>query len=355
MASKDYYAVLGVDRNADAKEIKSAYRRLARKYHPDVNPKSRAAEERFKEISEAYDVLSDEKKRKLYDRFGDNWEAASKMGDNFQPGAGQGFRIDFEGAPSGFESIFENFFGGFGPSGGGVSIPHDVEQTVELTLEEVDTGTQRVFTYRVEDACSTCDGRGYVASQKASACPQCGGSGKSRGILGFAQACPACGGTGTYSRQACPTCHGHGSISATRRMEVKIPAGIQDGTRLRVAGGGPVAGGGRKGDLYVVVRVRPHPRFKRRGDDLETEVPVDYTVAALGGMVIVPTLHGSVDMKVPPGSQTGQVFRVGGKGLSKMGGGHGNLLVRLRITVPKNLTRKEEALLKEVMQARGDK
>jgi chaperone protein DnaJ len=353
----DYYAVLGVDRKADEKAIKSAYRKLARKHHPDVNPNDKKAEEKFKQISEAYDVLSDPTKRKLYDRFGENWEAASKMGENFGAGGGApgGFRVDFggAGAPGGFDSVFETIFGG-GGFGGGMrqAVPHDVEQAIALTLQEIDTGTTRVFTYRVDDACATCHGSGTIRSASSGPCPQCHGSGQVRGMLGIPQVCPMCGGAGTLSVETCPTCKGAGTLPTTKRVDVKIPPGIKDGARLRVAGQGATGANGKRGDLYVLIHERPDPNFKRQGDDLQTTVKVDYTLAAVGGSVSVNTLHGSVDMKVPAGSQSGQVFRLGGKGISKMGGGKGNLLAELQITVPKHVSAEEKRLLQEIIEKR---
>lgn len=358
MAPKDYYSVLGVTRGASAKEIKSAYRKLARKFHPDVNPGNKEAAERFKEISQAYEVLSDEKKRKLYDRFGENWEAAEKMGDNFATSDG-GFRVDFGPGAPGFESIFENIFGGVRDMGGvgyeapTQAVPRDVEQVLELSLEEIDTGTTRTFTYRVEDACSTCSGTGMVRTSSTHPCATCGGRGHVKGIFGIAQTCPMCRGSGSTNYEVCPTCKGHATKPNTRRVEVKVPAGIADGARLRIAGGGAAGAGNRRGDLFVLIKEKPHSRFKRIKDDLETEVAVDYTTAALGGKVKVKTLSGSVEMTVPPGSQSGQKFRLAGQGMHRMHGGRGHLFLKLRITVPKTLTPRERELLEEIAKMRS--
>lgn len=346
--AKDYYAILGVDRNADEKEIKSAYRKLARKHHPDVNPNNKRAEEKFKEISEAHDVLSDQKKRKLYDQYGENWEAASKMGENFGHGPDMGgYRVDF-GQGGGFGDVFETIFGGGKGFTQHQAVAYDVEQAVELTLEEVNSGTARTFTYRVEDACGTCHGMGTVRSAKSSPCRNCGGTGQVKGVFGFGQTCPVCGGAGTVSAETCPTCKGQTTLPTTKRVEVKIPAGIQDGSRLRVAGQGAMGADGRRGDLYVVARVRPHPQFVRKGDDLESTAEIDYTVAALGGTIEVPTLRGKVSMKVPAGSQSGQMFRLKGQGISRMGGGKGNLLAKLKVTVPRHPNPEEKRLLEEI-------
>ncbi|MEO7453441.1 MAG: J domain-containing protein [Fimbriimonadales bacterium] len=350
----DYYAILGVDKKADEKEIKSAYRKLARQLHPDVNPGNKGAEAKFKEVSEAYEVLSDEKKRKLFDQYGSNWESASKMGDPFSYQSPGGFRVDFgEGnVPPGFETIFETFFGGGMGRNVHHAVAHDVEQSVSLTLEEIDSGATRTFTYRVDDACSTCNGMGVVKSKADETCPKCRGAGQIRGMLGIAQTCPVCGGVGTISSDACPACKGQATLPNTKRVDVTVPAGVPDGSRLRVAGQGATGAGGRRGDLYVLIRTLKHDHFTRVGDDLETELEVDYVLAALGGSASVETLRGGVDMKIPAGSQSGQVFRLGGQGIAKMSGGKGNLLVRVRVAVPKHPSGEEKKLLEEIRRLR---
>jgi molecular chaperone DnaJ len=337
--AKDYYAVLGVSKGSDAKEIKASYRKLARKYHPDVNPNDKAAEAKFKEVSEAYEVLSNPEKRKLYDQFGSNWEHAQNF--NFGRsganggGGGGGFDFNFDpratGSAGGFESIFESIFQNFGGGRydeeyGAGAASADVEKTVELTLEEIDSGTVRSLTYQTPDACKTCDGMGVIQTR------------------------------GVRNLNTCPTCKGTGSVPATKKVEVKIPAGITDGKKLRVPGKGAAGSGGRSGDLYVVIKETPHPRFKRVGENLEVEVDVPFTTAALGGEVRVPTLHGSVTMKVPEGTQTGQTFRLGGKGISKLGGGgKSHLLAKAKITVPKKLSEHERRLLNELAELQVEK
>lgn len=298
----DFYQILGVARNADEREIKSAYRRLARKLHPDVNPGDKQAEARFKEVSEAYEVLGDSEKRKLYDQYGAQWENAKHMKDQ---GMGD---MDFGnvhfGNMGGFGSIFEQFFGGGASQGGGfrmqdmeTSQPRDIEREVELSLEDIDTGCTRTLTYQTMDAQQT---RGQVAT-----------------------------------------------VPTTKKVEVKIPAGIGDGKKLRVPSKGHAGVGGRAGDLYVVIRWAKHAKFKPSGENLEVEVPISFTSAALGGEISIPTLRKSVTMKIPAGSQSGQIFRLANQGISKLGGGKSDLMARLKITVPKVLTDEQRDLLQK--------
>lgn len=352
----DLYTVLGVPKNAEEKQIKAAYRRLARKYHPDVNPNDKSAEAKFKEVSAAYEVLGDPEKRKLYDRYGHNWEAVNQMGG--QPGADYGgVQFGQEGFGSIFEQIFGGMPGGFGGAPAAEPKPRvqaaDVTQTVEVTLEEIDTGSHRTLSYQVQEACKSCDATGYVRLRANRSCPECGGSGRTRGMFGMAQACPACHGSGVSNLESCPTCRGAGSMATTKKVEIKIPAGIGDGKKLRVPGRGVVGPNGRAGDLYVVVKEAPHPNFKRKGEDLETEVLVPYTVAALGGHVEVPTLRGTVDMRVPECTQSGQTFRLAGKGIATMRGGAGHLLVRIKVGMPRSLSDRERSLLRELQQLSG--
>ncbi|HVL39935.1 MAG TPA: J domain-containing protein [Fimbriimonadaceae bacterium] len=367
MAKKDYYEVLGVKRGADAKDIKAAYRRLARKYHPDVNPNDKAAEAKFKEVSEAYDVLGDEEKRKLYDQWGANWEHIQQGGGvNF---GGQGVTFDFgdfmrgggsrngggfqqESGPGGF---FEQIFGGFGHTGEDLdyrfsepqngAVMRDIEKTVELTLEEIDSGTKRLLTYQALDACKSCDGLGVKYNRNPQKCGVCGGSGRVRGMLGMSQPCQACRGTGNASFDLCKTCGGSGTMPTTKKVEVTIPPGFPEGKKLRVPGKGVVGTGGKAGDLYVSIKEKPHSKFRRVGDNLEVEVEVPYTTAALGGEIKIPTLRSTVSMKIPEGTQSGQKFRLGGQGVTKLGGTRGDLMARVKITVPKQLAREERELL----------
>lgn len=319
----DYYALLGVKKNADEKEIKAAYRKLARKYHPDLNPNNAEAEQKFKEVSQAYEVLSDPDKRKKYDQFGSNWEQAH-MG-------GGGERVHFEDfGGGGFGSIFDQLFEGFGGRMGGGdpfaaqrrTIPaSDLEQSISLTLEEIDTGVRRTLTYSVKDACAKCKGSGHVM---------------------------------TTDRQmaACPNCNGTGVTARSRRVEVTIPAGIAEGKKLRISGGGSKGSDGRSGDLFVTVTQVPHQKFTRRGDDLETEIEVDYLEAVLGGESKVPTLRSSGTVKIPPGTSSGKLFRLKGQGLSKQSGDKGDLIARVKISVPVELQPKERELLEQARAAR---
>ncbi len=323
--AKDYYKILGVSKKADEKEIKTAYRSLARKYHPDVNPGNPEAEAKFKEISEAYAVLSDDEKRKMYDAYGSNCESVRGAS------GGHAGDVNFDfGQGSGFGDIFDQFFSGFGGGQGPFTNfrtqipPTDMEYTVEVTLEEVDQGAKRSFTYQVEDVCDQCHGAGQVQL-----------------IGGGAGFCPGCGGKGT--------------IAVQRRAEVKIPAGIREGKKLRVPGRGAKGSNGKTGDLYVLIKEKPHAQFKRIGDDLEVMVDVPYTTAALGGEVRVPSLRTTGKITIPESTQSGQKFRLKGRGLTKFSGGRGDLFARVRITVPKEIDDKQRKLLRELaaLQEKG--
>jgi DnaJ-class molecular chaperone len=312
--SRDYYKTLGVGRRADEKEIKTAYRKLARKYHPDLNPGNKEAETKFKEISEAYAVLGDADHRKKYDQFGSQW-------DQMTPGGPAGTQFDF-GQGAGFGDIFEQIFQNFGGDPMDQmqkksAPPRDVEQTIDVTLREIDAGSKRTFSFQVEDACLKCRGIGQVQLTS--------------------------GGFGP-----CPTCRGKGGVPGKHKVEVKIPAGLQEGKKLRVPGRGVRGGNGKAGDLYISVRILPEDGFIRSGDDLETAVEVPYTTAALGGKISVPTLRSTGTIAVPEGTQPGQKFRLKGQGLTKLKGGRGDLYARVQVTVPRKLSSKEKKLLKEI-------
>jgi molecular chaperone DnaJ len=352
--ANDFYQILGLDRKADDKAIKSSYRKLARKYHPDVNPGDKAAEAKFKEISNAYEVLSDPDKRKAYDKYGDRWEQASQMQDH-------GESVDFGG---GFGSIFDHLFGGGGGFSGGGSAyeqdrpeparPKDLTIDVELSLEEIDSGTTRTLSYQVGDACKSCDGTGAVRLRAPRQCGTCGGSGVMKGIFGMQQQCASCNGAGRISFEKCPTCAGTAAVRTQKRVEVKIPAGIAEGRKLRVPGRGSVGANGRAGDLYVQVREAKHGSLKRLGDDLETEVHVNYTTAILGGEIRVNALRGPVTMKIPECSQPGQKFRLTNQGMTKFGTtNRGNLIVVLKVDLPKTLSDREREMLKSLSEVKA--
>jgi len=323
MAGKDLYEILGVRRDASEKEMRQAYRRLARKHHPDVNPGDKAAEGRFKEINRAYEVLSDPEKRRKYDRYGDQWEHADAFERERAGSAPFSTTFDLSDlfgrggrGAGGFDSIFEGFFGGRrGPMRG-----QNVEYTSEVTLEEAFNGTTRLLQLQSEERCATC-----------------GGSGRIAGAI-------------------CHACQGAGVLPRPKRLEVKIPRGVRDGSRVRIPGEGrpPTSRGGPRGDLYVVVRVRPHATFERRGDDLATEVGVPLEDAVLGGEVEVPTLGGKrVALKVPPLTQNGKLFRLKGLGMPRLEGKRrGDLLVRARVVLPERLSDRERALFEKLRALR---
>ncbi|MGQ9524567.1 MAG: molecular chaperone DnaJ [Armatimonadota bacterium] len=358
MGYKDYYEILGVPRNATEKEIKQAYRRLARKYHPDVNPGNKQAEEKFKEISEAYEVLSDKEKRAKYDQFGEYWKQASQQaeagwtGGFTRPGdTGAGFDLGFD--------LFETLFGGRrGQTAAQAEAPgRDVEQEIEVTLEEAFSGTTKHLTLTLQDTCTACRGTGDQPGAPSRPCPSCQGSGKAAGIAGLlGQACDRCGGRGLVTYQRCATCGGSGWVHRQRRIEVKIPPGVDNGSRIRLAGEGMAGNaGGRRGDLYLIVRVRPHPTFERKGDDLYLEVPITFPEAALGAEITIPTINGRAKMKVPPGTQSGQSFRLAGMGMPRLNGaGRGDQIVKLHVVVPRNLTTRERELVRELASLRPE-
>jgi DnaJ-class molecular chaperone len=327
MAKRDYYQILGVSRNASEKEIKQAYRRLARKLHPDLNPGDKLAEARFKEINAAYEVLSNPEKRKKYDQFGDQWEYA----EQFAKGGGQQrVRWDFGQGGAGYEygdlSDFGDIFSSlFGDAGMGSRVKRgpqrgqDIESPIEVSLEEAYHGSTRVIEVQGQEPCT------------------------------------ACGGTGRVGNRLCTMCGGAGAKVIPRRLEVKIPAGVKDGSRIRIAGEG-VSGraGGSKGDLYLIVKVIPHTVFERKGDDLYTEVSVPLVTAILGGEIILPSLNGSLSLKIPAETQNGRVFRLAGKGMPRLGdANYGNLFAKAKVILPTNLTEEERKLFEKLRSLRA--
>jgi molecular chaperone DnaJ len=361
---KDYYGVLGVPKNATQAEIKKAYRKLAQRFHPDTNAGDASAEERFKEVSAAYDVLSDAEKRKAYDRVREMGAA----GFGGFPGGGSRGGPAAGGYPGGvgYETVdigdlgdlFGGLFGG-GARGarGARGRPQrgaDLETDVRLSFEDAMAGVTVPVTLSGPAPCVTCHGSGAAPGTSPIACPQCGGSGQTvvnQGPFSMAQTCPRCHGSGRIVETPCPTCQGSGTQRRTRSLKVKIPAGVKDGARIRLTGKGEPGGPGMPaGDLFVQVHVGAHPLFGRRGDDLTLHLPVTYPEAALGAQVQVPTLDGSVTLKVPSGTPSGKTFRVRGKGAPRKGG-HGDLLVTVDVDVPGKLSREQKRLLEQLRDA----
>ena len=342
MAQQDYYAILEVSREATAAEIKKAYRRLAMKYHPDRNPGNKEAEEKFKEIQRAYDVLSDEQKRAAYDRYG-------HAGVDGAAGAGAAGFDDFAEA---FSDIFGDLFGGGRRGRSQVYRGADLRYQLEITLEEAAHGTTKTLRIPTTETCDTCHGTGARPGTQPRVCPTCGGVGQVRmqqGFFSIQQTCPECHGSGSIVADPCPDCGGAGRVRRTRTLEVKIPAGIDTGMRLRQSGYGEAGiNGGPPGDLYVEIRIKPHPIFQREGDDLHCEMPISITTAALGGEIDVPTLDGIAKLRIPPGTQTGKVFRLRGKGIRNVRNqGVGDLLCHVVGETPVNLTERQKELLRE--------
>jgi molecular chaperone DnaJ len=345
---KDYYAVLGVAKNATQAEIKKAYRRLAQKHHPDANRGDKAAEDRFKEVSAAYDVLGDQEKRKEYDRVRDMASAGFRYGAG--PGGG-GFRFEDLGFDSGgFGDIFD-LFGGGRRRGRPAQQGADLETEVQVSFEDAIGGITVPLRITGAAPCETCGGSGAEPGTQVQTCPQCGGTGSvtvDQGLFSLSRGCPRCGGSGRVVEKPCRTCGGSGQTGKTRTLSVKIPAGIANGARIRLAGRGePGPSGGRAGDLYVTVRVAPHPFFGRRGSDLTVELPITFPEAALGANVKVPTLNGAVTLKIPSGTSQGRTFRLRGRGAPKRGGGKGDLLVTVNVQVPSRLSKEERELLEQ--------
>lgn len=354
MAKRDYYEVLGVSRDATEAELKSAYRRLALQYHPDRNPDDPEAENRFKEASEAYAVLADPEKRRAYDRFGFEGVGA---------GAGMGGAPDF-GDFGGFGDLFNDLFGeifgtrGTGRRRGRGQRGADLRYNLEIELSDVLTGLEPKIQIPKMRPCNRCRGSGARPGTGPTICGRCQGSGQmifQQGFFRISRPCDACGGAGEVVRERCPECRGSGRIEGQQTLQVKIPPGIEDGTRLRVPGEGEAGvAGGPPGDLYVVVNVRPHPMFVRDGSDLHCEVPVPFVQAALGGEIEVPSLEGKVKMRIPEGTQSGRVFRLRGKGVPMLGSEvRGDQLVRIFVEVPTKLTARQRELLEQFAKESG--
>ncbi|CAM3814165.1 molecular chaperone DnaJ [Mesobacillus zeae] len=352
MSKRDYYDVLGVSKSASKDEIKKAYRKLSKKYHPDINKES-DADEKFKEVKEAYEVLSDEQKRAHYDQFG-----------HTDPNQGFGGG-DFGGGFGGFEDIFNTFFGGGGGRRRDPNAPRqgaDLQYTMTLKFEEAVFGKETEIEIPREETCDTCGGSGAKPGTKPETCKHCQGSGQLNveqntpfGRIVNRRSCPYCEGTGKEIKHKCTTCSGSGMVQKRRKITVKIPAGVDDGQQLRVAGKGePGINGGPQGDLYIVFHIRTHEFFERDGDDIYCEMPITFVQASLGDEIEVPTLHGKVKLKIPAGTQTGTRFRLKGKGVPNVRGyGTGDQHVIVRIMTPTKLTDKQKDLLREFADVSG--
>jgi molecular chaperone DnaJ len=357
MATKkrDYYEILAVERNASGEEIKRAYRKLAVKFHPDKNPDDPQAEEKFKELGEAYDVLIDSDKRAAYDRFGHAAFAHGSAGGGFHDPFDI-FREVFGGAGGG---IFETFFGGAGMRGEDRQRGSDLRYDMQITLEEAAFGVDKEIEIRKLDSCDKCHGSGAEPGSRTITCPACVGRGQvvsSRGFFQVSQTCPRCRGVGQIIEKPCQQCGGDGRVEKLSRIKLKIPAGIASGSRLRSSRNGEAGlRGGPQGDLYVVVHIKEHKIFQRENDDLYCEVPIPFSFAALGSDVAVPTLEGKAHLKVPAGTQSGQVFRLRGKGIVNVNGRErGDLLARLLVEVPTRLNDEQRQKLQEFAALCGD-
>jgi molecular chaperone DnaJ len=346
------YDTLGVKKSASQDEIRKAYRKLAREYHPDRNPGDDAAEERFKEVQQAYDVLADDEKRKQYDAFG---SPNGRRGPG--PSGGDGFTTTFD-----FGDL-SDLFGGIFSRGGGAGRPqergqrgNDAEVAVNISFEDSLKGLETTIPVELETACRDCGGSGAKPGTAPTICPECKGRGvkaESQGLFALQSPCPRCRGNGTVIESPCDRCHGSGRERRTKRYTVKVPAGVKDGTRIKLKAKGEAGyGGAEAGDLYVVTRVAPSKLYRRRGEaDLEVDVPVTYPEAALGATVSLPTPDGPVSLKVPAGSETGKLLKLKGRGAPRLkGGGRGDLVARLNVTVPKKLTKQERQALEELQK-----
>ncbi|MBX6394168.1 MAG: molecular chaperone DnaJ [Alicyclobacillaceae bacterium] len=360
MSKRDYYEVLGVDRNATVEEIKKAYRRLARKYHPDVNKEDPQAAEKFKEINEAYEVLSDPEKRRQYDQFG---HAGVGQGAGFQGAGGPGGPGGFDfGDFGGLGDLFDMFFGG-GRQRTGPQRGADLEYELTIDFREAAFGTEKEIRIPRTETCDRCGGSGARPGTKVERCPACGGTGHQETVVNTPlgrminrRVCPRCHGEGRYIPDPCPKCDGRGQVRVARTVSVKIPAGVDTGNRIRLSGHGePGIRGGPPGDLFIVVHVKPDPFFERDEFDVHCQVPVNFVQAALGDEIEVPTLDGRVKLRIPPGTQTGTSFRLKGKGIPRLrGGGRGDQHVRVVVVTPTRLSERARQLLRELGQELGE-
>ena len=349
MDKRDYYEVLGVDREASSEDLKKAYRRLAMKFHPDRQSTDPKAEEKFKEASEAYEILNDEEKRAAYDRFG-------HAGVDPNQGGASGFEGSFSDI---FGDVFGDIFGGSRGRSDGVSRGSDLRYNLNLTLEQAVGGDTIEIKIPVMTACADCDGTGCAPGSPPTTCPDCNGTGQirvSQGFFSLQQTCPRCRGQGRIITDPCRSCGGSGRVEKSKTLSVKVPAGVDNGDRIRLTGEGEAGlRGGPPGDLYVQVEVKDHPIFVRDGRHLYCEVPISFPDAALGGQMEVPTLDGRVNLKIPKETQTGKVFRLRGKGVTQVrGGGVGDLLCKVQIETPVELTQQQKELLQQFKESLGE-
>lgn len=352
-SKRDYYEILGVSKSANEAEIKASYRRLAMKFHPDRNPNDKTAEAKFKEAKEAYEVLSDQKKRSMYDQFGHEGMQAGMGGG---PGGAGGFGgFDFNGMGDIFENVFGDILGGGRRGGGGgrsrASRGSDLGYNIAITLEDAVRGAETKIQIPSLVMCSECSGSGSRKGSKPTTCRTCGGAGQIRmqqGIFSFQQVCHVCRGEGQIISDPCPKCRGQGRIQETKTLSVKIPAGIDTGDRIRLAGEGEAGmHGAPAGDLYIEVNIKPHAIFKRDANDLHCAIPISFIMAALGGEIEIPTLDGKVALKIPEETQSGKVFRLRGKGIKGLRGGLGDLFCTVMVETPIRLNNEQKELLRK--------
>ena len=367
MAQQDYYELLSVEKGANDEELKKAYRKKAVQFHPDKNPGNKEAEEMFKKVSEAYEVLKDPQKRAAYDRYG---HAAFQQGGGAGPrgpGGGGGFHDPFDifrdvfgggGGGGGGGGVFDEMFGGGGGRGGDRD-GSDLRYDLEITLEEAAKGLEKEISFRKAVTCERCSGNGAEPGSKKVLCPTCKGHGQVRrsgGIITFTQTCPTCNGAGQRVEKPCSACRGEGRTAKTTKLTVRVPAGVETGSRLRSSGNGEAGlAGGQAGDLYIVINVRDHELFERHGNDLFCEIPIKFTLAALGGSIEVPTLFGKASLKIPAATQSGTTFRLKGKGMINLrGGAAGDQLLRVQVEVPQSLSPEQRKLLEDFARVSGD-
>lgn len=355
MAKRDYYEILGVERNASLEEIKKAYRKLALKYHPDKNPGNKAAEEKFKEVNEAYAILSNPEKRARYDQFGHS----GVEGTTFGPEDFRGFEDIFGGFES-FSEIFESFFGTSSRRRGGAQRGEDLQYEVRINLEDALRGVKKKIRVSRMEECPTCRGSGLKPGTQRSTCPYCHGRGQvayTQGFFSITRTCDHCQGVGSIIREPCLQCRGRGRVRQERTLEVKIPPGIEDGSQIKLSGEGEAGvRGGRRGNLYLIISINKHPLFERVGPDLVGELPISFTQAALGDEIEISTLDGKATVKIPPGVQNGKILRLKNKGMPYLHSfARGDLLLKVKVIIPTKLSAKEKELLIEFARLRGEK